>query len=485
MKGYRPWRGRLYAWLDTTILAHIPLPWKRSVVRLLLAATHRQLNENERRQIEERLLLHRVLIPAPTGETLPKWLLHDMKDLAMCVDPQLDPYTILTARPASMLVPTHWTDAGRRYRNLAARLAGRDFDTVILVPWLKRGGADLGAIHHASACVEDFGQRTLVIATEPGDSPWARRLPPETCFLAAGAELSGLATDALEPELVLARLLLQLAPSRIHVINSHTGWRTFENFGRALSQRSRLFTSLYCDELTVNGTPVGLAQRHLATTHTWLDAVICDNTVAPARWVSGMGLPQRLFHVAHFPAPHDIPPQKREDIGKRLLWASRFEWQKRPELLLDLVKNLPEFEWDIYGEPTPDTKKLYKKLLGLPNVHAHGSYEKFANTIGPQHLAYVYTTRWDGLPNVLLEAASAAIPLIAPDVGGIRDLVPTELLLPENAGVYDYVQAIRRLQATKEEGRKQLTTSRVASFTREAFIEALRAVPGYATRAPR
>ena len=41
--------------------------------------------------------------------------------------------------------------------------------------------------------------------------------------------------------------------------------------------------------------------------------------------------------------------------------------------------------------------------------------------------AFLYTSAFDGLPNVLLEALSAGLPVIAPDVGGIGEAVVNEV----------------------------------------------------------
>lgn len=37
--------------------------------------------------------------------------------------------------------------------------------------------------------------------------------------------------------------------------------------------------------------------------------------------------------------------------------------------------------------------------------------------------AFIYTSDFDGLPNILLEMLGAGLPVIAPDVGGIREAV--------------------------------------------------------------
>ena len=57
-----------------------------------------------------------------------------------------------------------------------------------------------------------------------------------------------------------------------------------------------------------------------------------------------------------------------------------------------------------------------------------GAYQGFENIPEKERYAcFLYTTAYDGLPNVLLEAASVRIPIIAPpSIGGLADLVQPE-----------------------------------------------------------
>lgn len=479
----RHWLGQCYRLFERVLLARLPAKAQRATALVLFAVCKRLLPSTRWPGLKERLLLRRqIFAPPKQHRSLPPQALDDMLDLALHVDQALAPDRFLSNAPAVLLAPVHWTQAGHAYRRILSQLADREYETIILVPWLKRGGADLGALHHARACVEIFGQRTLVIATEPGESPWAERLPGKAEFLSIGAELANLSNAMCEPEMVLARLLIQLAPVRVHLINSHVGWRTIERYGLAIRQGSRLFASLYCDERDRNGVRSGLAQNHLPASWQWLDAVISDNSVSPREWTETMGIKPELFHTVHFPCPVDspAPPRGHAPACHRLLWASRFEAQKRPDLLVELAKLLPEFQWDVYGEPLAKDDEYHRALQRLNNVTLHGKYETFLEIVRPDHLAYVYTTAWDGLPNVLLEAAAADLPIVAPDIGGIRDLLPRELLLPAGAQAADYALAIRALTTTSRRDSHLLKQRPMLEmFTWEQFAKHMARIGGY------
>lgn len=473
---------RTYRFADQQLLSHLPVSWQQALVGAALRMARTVFPSRRWPTSIESLLVRRLPRPVPARlRRLPDWARADMDDLARHVDPLLSPGKFLAAQPDGYLPPTHWTQAGAAYRRLRTQLHGDDYDMVVLVPWLKRGGADLGALHHVRACHEDFGQRTLVIATEPYDSPWATRLPPEVQFLEAGRELAALSADHAEPEAVLARLLIQLAPRRLHLIGSHTGWRMLARYGKALRQATRLYASLYCDDRDTHGYREGLAVRYLADAAPHLHAVITDNSVSPEEWVRTLGVAGDLFHVVHFPAPTPPTVPVEYTPAKRLLWASRLDRQKRPDLLARLTAALPDYHWDIYGaQVVPGHGGDVGALRKAHNVSLYGGYDDFAQIVRTDHAAFVYTSSWDGLPNVLLEAASTGLPIVALDVGGIRDLIPPQYLVSPGDDVGRYTQAIHRLDdASIRCALLQLQHTQLQRFTWEAFITGLRGVPGY------
>ena len=112
----------------------------------------------------------------------------------------------------------------------------------------------------------------------------------------------------------------------------------------------------------------------------------------------------------------------------------------------------------------------------------HGGYDDFARIACSDHAAFICTSAWDGLPNVLLEASSARLPVVAPDVGGIRDLIPPDRLIRPADDIAQYVQAIHSLEdASIRDTWVSEQQERLAAFTPEAFITGLRQILGYAS----
>ena len=104
-------------------------------------------------------------------------------------------------------------------------------DIIILVPWLVRGGADLGVLHHADAALA-AGKKVLVIATLDAESPWKERLPQTARFV----ELGKIGRNLSEQQrlTVLTRLVLQSPARVVHIINSRLGWEMIKTYGKSL-----------------------------------------------------------------------------------------------------------------------------------------------------------------------------------------------------------------------------------------------------------
>lgn len=416
--------------------------------------------------------------------TLPEWVREEMRALST-LEPDLHPEDGRYGRPELFTAPWGYDVPGQVFAALRKRVQG-PVDHVLIVPWLKTGGADLGAIHFANILADKHARNVLVITTEPEESPWEGRLHNSVQFLEAGKVLARIPTAHSADDdciLVLVRLLLQWAPRTVHIMNSRLGWEAVRSYGLALGQESRLFASLYCDDFTPSGTPVGYARSYLPGCYRYLHRVITDNSCNFPAWVRAMGVPESLFLTVPYPAPAWPSATDKQicDAHPRILWAGRLDRQKRPDLVVEIARKLPQFEFDLHGASVID--QAYGPLSSnLSNVHLHGPYEDFRRIADRGYLAFLYTTAWDGLPNVLLEASAMGIPIVAPDVGGIRELVPLPHLVtdPDNISAYcSLLRALHSNPALRERWRREQAAVLGAGRNKADFAGHVAAIPGY------
>ena len=87
-----------------------------------------------------------------------------------------------------------------------------------------------------------------------------------------------------------------------------------------------------------------------------------------------------------------------------------------------------------------------------PIVKRKGGFSCFADLPIDEYDVFLYTAKYDGLPNILIEAASQKMPIVASDVGGISELISDGrgILVENYKSSEEFVQAIERLRKDKK-----------------------------------
>jgi len=185
-----------------------------------------------------------------------------------------------------------------------------------------------------------------------------------------------------------------------------------------------------------------------------IDLLICDCKKIAENDVMYLGAVAGKYHTIYAQCVSKLSLEDHRVIKYRLLWASRVSIQKRPELIQRIASALrqefPDIVIDVYGHI--DTYYDPQALFGMPGVSYCGGFDGFGSLPVANFDAFIYTSAFDGLPNIVLEALGCGLPVIAPDVGGISEAVvdgETGYLVPkvidEDVLIGAYVAAIRKL----------------------------------------
>jgi glycosyltransferase involved in cell wall biosynthesis len=119
--------------------------------------------------------------------------------------------------------------------------------------------------------------------------------------------------------------------------------------------------------------------------------------------------------------------------------AGRLSPEKRFDLLIDAAHNLRSRTSTAFGVVLFGSGRLEAELQGQIDRLDLGRYVKLAgfttelDKFMPAFDAFVQSSRTEGLPNVLLEASAAGVPIVATDVGGTSEAVihdQTGLIVP-------------------------------------------------------
>ncbi|WP_374251053.1 glycosyltransferase [Xanthobacter sp.] len=351
---------------------------------------------------------------------------------ANAIEPAVNPSVI---DQSAYFTALEWSNAevGAAYFEICRLIGAATFTDIFLFPFLRHGGAEKYIGDVMRALLEgDPARKILVLLGEADPNLNMECLPPEcevVDFKAIWPDLEDRFVD-----LITLRLIEAYGDATIHLRQSVYAERFFSAYAPVLGGRRTIFYR-FCDECScVKGeqvtAPWGFSFVDAHVEH--LFRIVSDNGSVVEADVRRLGAYADRYAVIYAPQP--VRSEPRAGVGRRVLWASRLVAQKRPELIAAIADSLAARASDIVIDVRGDGPDFDAAMFaGRPNIAYGGPFGRFADVVNSEHFAFLYTSVFDGLPNVLLEAAAWGLPSVAPHVGGIAEFVvdgETGILLP-------------------------------------------------------
>jgi len=401
---------------------------------------------------------------------------------------QLDPAVGGKSRQVYTAPPYHDLHEVSR-KAIRQRLLHTHYDTVICVPWLRMGGADLIACHLAVAAAKaEPGGRVIILRTDSSafDCPpsWA---PPWIECVDISSELTPLGMAA---EFVLYATLVRLSPRRVINVNSRTLWRTTVRFGERLKMSTNIYSYLFCWDQLEDGSLVGYPSEYFASAApclagTFIDSAFLGNELT--RIYSPPKSIQDNVHVLLTPALVEAPPETAaaqslarapHRLRPQLFWAGRFDRQKRFDLVLAIANRMPDVDILAWGSGVLDQAE-FQELPG--NVALRGRYDDLSEVPLADAELLLFTSEWEGTPTILVELGVRGVAIVASAVGGVPELIDDTTGWPVRPydAVDEYVNAIRAAinDPVARVARASALQARVmARHTAESYLTAIAAI---------
>ena len=416
--------------------------------------------------------------PSPV---VPDWVCAELAELAL-IEPELTPTPAFVKR-FHVYRPPMVMGAAKVYAQCRRMVDALQPDMILLVPWLVKGGADLGALHHAEAATR-AGYKVLLVATENAESPWASRVPEGAAFLEFGRLSHGLPAE--QRMAVFARVMLDTPARVVHVINSQLGWEVVKRHGRSLTALGmRIFASAFSDGRDENGIMWSYPRFYFADCWKYLSGVMCDSRWYPNDLIRQYGVPARKLHTVYFPLVTDRAPLYHACDGAPVLWASRITESKRPDLLIEIARKMPDVQFEVFGYATKAERHFEDALRAIPNIRLCGAYDSLEEIVAKGvYSTFLYTSSWDGLPNVLLEATAAGLPVVASAICGVPEFITPQSGYPVFAldDAEAYVTTLREALDAPAERAAKWDAARAllqSQHSMDVFLASLYTIPGY------
>lgn len=142
---------------------------------------------------------------------------------------------------------------------------------------------------------------------------------------------------------------------------------------------------------------------------------------------NGVGTEEQLIAIHNGVKNSTIPIQPKQDEKPcRLVMVARFDQPKNQAILLEALSRLSDLNWhlDLIGDgPNLQNCKNLARKLGLENnINFEGRSNEVEKFLSLSDI-FVLTSNWEGFPLSILEAMRIGLPVIASDVGGVKEAV--------------------------------------------------------------
>lgn len=158
--------------------------------------------------------------------------------------------------------------------------------------------------------------------------------------------------------------------------------------------------------------------------------IICVSEHDRAIGITAGMNPQNLLtiHNGRPDVSEDLLAQPSKNHPISLVMVARFDQQKDHETLLRAAQIFPEVEVNFIGDgPKLDTiQNLAKTLKMTDRVNFLGFCPDVAQYLS-QGSIFTLISHWEGFPRTIVEAMRSRLPVIATDVGGVKEAVIDEV----------------------------------------------------------
>jgi glycosyltransferase involved in cell wall biosynthesis len=321
---------------------------------------------------------------------------------------------------------------------------------VIFLPWIKLGGADREAAYLVRALGAFFPKNEILVVLTDGC------IDNEVTFFPTDIKVVGLPKvtshlNDVEKSRVIFEFVRGVRPQHIITINSPLFFNALRHYGNQLGDLCKIHTLMFCNDVDYFGDQDGYPVRYFGKFFCFFANIFTDSEYLRARLSTQYQIheysPTKLT-VLRAPvdetlASYEVQLHPPEDGRATIFWAGRFDRQKRLDIVIKIARRCPQWIFKIWGKPV--LNDFIFDPADIPaNVEVNSPYQDLRQIeLNSCHL-WLYTSQWDGVPNLLVEVASLGIPIVGTNRGGGREIIDegTSYIVDDIEDVDSYIQNI-------------------------------------------
>jgi len=354
-----------------------------------------------------------------------------------------------------------------------------------LAPWITHGGSDKNTIDWFR-WIDRERFAPYLITTQPSANPLIDQAAPF-------AEEVWVLPDLMPAEQMPSFIFDFISSRRIeviHVMNSRLGFDLLPDL-TALPEPPAVVVQLHVEEVDKSGYV-----RYVTTRYGNLVDRFSISNEHVAEAVRGYGVPAEKIEVVYtgvdaedeFSPDHGTPAEELDRGRLQILYGARITDQKDPLLMVDVAAGLRDrgvqFQIQVVGDGDLEDEvraKIAKLRLDdeiVLHPPAPGLRDWYAACD-----ALLLTSKFEGIPVVVFEAMAMGLPIVAPALPGIREMLPEadDGLIEDRGSADAYVEVLagladqERCQAVgaelRERARSHFSVQEMAKLHGDIYLD--------------
>lgn len=338
------------------------------------------------------------------------------------------------------------------YNHINNLIKNNKYTHVFCIRSLELGGAEKEALIYMHSIYKlNPKSKILCICTANVPNFWEDKLPANTDLFNFGQNYRTLMPD--EKMQFLYCILKELKAPIVHIINVNFIFSMLQIYGYKLAKISNIYVTLFYVGVLNGYFSNGLSQ--LLENHDYIYKLFSDNKKYFDHLNKNFYFPAEKFTSFYFPVENKLVDYNENHVktklengeNLRILWAGRICRQKRPDILIKIAekcKHLP-VHFDVWGTLEVN---YTKSMFDMPNISYNGLFKNGWQFSNKEYDIFLYTSAYDGMPNIVLEALDNALPVITNNSGGVGEIIidrKTGFLINNLEDIDAYVKVIEMI----------------------------------------